>query len=82
MFNLQTNDISWHGLPETINCPDNVFRKTLAYYYVSPLESKKNNEKYRKKATYTLRPQDEKSEYLQRLIKIRSERKLKEEDME
>ena len=79
---FKTNDISWHGLPEPINCPDNVFRKTLAYYYVSPLESKKNDEEYRKKATYTLRPQDEKSEYLQRLIKIRSERRLEEEDLE
>lgn len=69
-------------MPEPINCPNGVFRKTLAYYYVSPLESKKNKEEYRKKATYTLRPQDENSEYLQRLIKIRSERRLEEEDME
>ena len=38
---FQTNDISWHGLPDKIMCPENCFRKSLAYYYISPLTSKK-----------------------------------------
>lgn len=85
---FRTNDISWHGLPEPIQCPEGVFRKSLAYYYISPLESKGSINKiggqedgYRKKATYTLRPQDEKSDYLLRLIKIRSERRLNDDDL-
>ena len=84
---FRTNDISWHGLPEPIQCPEGVFRKSLAYYYISPLESKGSINKiggqedgYRKKATYTLRPEDEKSDYLLRLIKIRSERRLNVDD--
>jgi len=84
---FRTNDISWHGLPEPIKCPEGVFRKSLAYYYISPLESTGSINKigqkdgYRKKATYTLRPQDEKSDYLLRLIKIRSERRLNDNDL-
>ena len=85
---FRTNDISWHGLPEPIKCPEGVFRKSLAYYYISPLESKGSINKiggqedgYRKKATYTLRPEDEKSDYLLRLIKIRSERRLNDDDL-
>ena len=85
---FRTNDISWHGLPEPIKCPNDVFRKTLAYYYISPLESKGTKNKvgsqmdgYRKKATYTLRPQDEKTEYLLKLIKIRSNRRLTKDDL-
>lgn len=85
---FRTNDISWHGLPEPIQCPEGVFRKSLAYYYISPLESKGSINKiggqedgYRKKATYTLRPEDEKSDYLLRLIKIRSERRLNDDDL-
>jgi Rps23 Pro-64 3,4-dihydroxylase Tpa1-like proline 4-hydroxylase len=81
---FRTNDISWHGLPEPIQCPEGVFRKSLAYYYISPLESKGSINKiggqedgYRKKATYTLRPQDEKSDYLLRLIKINIKFKYK-----
>jgi hypothetical protein len=46
---FKTNDISWHGLPEKIMCPENVFRKSLAYYYVSPLNAEKSEKDYRKK---------------------------------
>ena len=85
---FRTNDISWHGLPEPIKCPEGMFRKSLAYYYISPLESRWSLEKiggqedgYRKKATYSLRPEDEKNEYILNLIKIRSERRLKRNDL-
>lgn len=33
---FRTSDISWHGPPDTINCPLGEGRKSLAVYYVSP----------------------------------------------
>lgn len=78
---FKTNDISWHGLPTAINCPNTVFRKTLAYYYISPLDNLESKKKYREKATYTLLPNDDKNEYLLNLINIRSKRRLKEDDL-
>jgi len=33
---FKTNDVSYHGLPRAINCPEGTFRKSLALYYVSP----------------------------------------------
>lgn len=85
---FKTNDVSWHGLPEIITCPDNVFRKSLAYYYVSPLTSKSSTEKvgangdgYRTKATYVKRPQDPFDPRMEKLFRIRSQRRITEEDM-
>ena len=41
---FQTNEISWHGIPEIVTCPDDTFRKSLAYYYTSPLEEEEKYE--------------------------------------
>ena len=56
---FQTNEISWHGVPDKIMCPEGTLRKSFAYYYISPLTSKSNNNKignngsgYREKATF------------------------------
>ena len=75
---FKTNEISWHGLPEKITCPEGVFRKTLAYYFISPLESEASNEKigndgsgYRTKATFTKRPDDPFYPEIEELYKIR-----------
>jgi Rps23 Pro-64 3,4-dihydroxylase Tpa1-like proline 4-hydroxylase len=47
---FDTTQNSWHGLPGTINCPDNVYRKSLAVYYVQkPNEETMQN---RSKAWY------------------------------
>ena len=76
---FKTNDISYHGVPEQIQCPENVFRKSLAYYYVSPLSSdtsQKKEKEYRKKATFFQTKTEPYDERLQRLFKIRSERLL------
>jgi hypothetical protein len=78
---FKTNDISWHGLPEKIICPENVFRKSLAYYYVSPLNSHKSEESYRKKAKYVKRPQDKFDAGLEELYKIRPRRRITKEDI-
>lgn len=32
---FKTNDISWHGISKKIACPEGIYRKTLAFYYVS-----------------------------------------------
>ena len=33
---FDTTQNSWHGLPNSINCPDGVYRKSMAAYYVTP----------------------------------------------
>ena len=33
---FDTTQNSWHGLPDPINCPDGMYRKSLAIYYISP----------------------------------------------
>ena len=85
---FQTNDISWHGVPDKIMCPDNVFRKSLAYYYISPLVSESDESKFgndgsgfRTKATFTKRPDDEYSDKMDKLFKIRPFRRIEPEDM-
>jgi hypothetical protein len=85
---FKTNEISWHGVPDKILCPENVYRKTLAYYYMSPLENKENKYKigndgsgYRTKATFVKRPNDPFDEGLQKLFDIRSIRRIEDDDM-
>lgn len=80
---FRTNDISWHGLSEKITCPENQNRKTLAFYYVSPLSSNKNEEEYRKKAKYTITNEnDKKNPGLKTLCEIRENRRLTHEDIQ
>jgi len=78
---FKTNDISWHGLPDKILCPIGLFRKSLAYYYVSPLNTKKNEDKYRKKAKFTKRLHEPFDENLEKLYNIRTNRLITPEDM-
>jgi Rps23 Pro-64 3,4-dihydroxylase Tpa1-like proline 4-hydroxylase len=78
---FKTNDISWHGVPDKIICPENKFRKSLAYYYVSPLNSIKNENDYRRKAKFVKRPQDPYNENMEKLYKIRENRLITKEDM-
>lgn len=85
---FKTNEFSWHGLPEIINCPDGVYRKSLAYYYLSSLESKPKESKYgagksgyREKASFIKRPCDPYDERIEKLYKIRPFRRISEEDI-
>lgn len=32
---FDTTQNSWHGLPDPINCPDNQFRKSIAFYWLT-----------------------------------------------
>jgi 3,5-epimerase/4-reductase len=86
---FKTNDISWHGLPEIIKCPDDIYRKSIAYYYVSNLENNNNNNKfgddgtgYRTKATFIKRPSDQYDERMEKLYKIRPFRRIEQTDMD
>ena len=74
---FKTNDISWHGLPKPIICPEGQFRKSLAFYYVSPIQSMKTI--YRNKAKYIIR--DEEDNNITILCKIRENRRLTENDI-
>lgn len=87
---FETNNISWHGVPEKILCPEGYFRKTLAYYYISPLTNKSKNlknkyganeEGFRIKAAFIKRPKDEYNEKLNELYKIRPNRRITKQDM-
>ena len=86
---FETNEQSWHGVPEKIICPENKYRKTIAYYYVSqlPLVNINNNKLganitgYRTKAVFIKRPQDIYDERMDKLYKIRPHRRITEEDM-
>lgn len=86
---FKTNDISWHGLPEKIACPEGMYRKSIAYYYISDLVSKADTNKYgndgsghRTKATYIQNPNEQYNDKIQQLIKIRPFRRIEKEDME
>lgn len=78
---FKTNEISWHGLHKKICCPDNVYRKSLAYYYVSKLDSQKEESEYRKKAKY-IKPKNEKfCPKMDKLYKIRENRLITKDDL-
>jgi hypothetical protein len=86
---FKTNEISWHGVPEIIKCPENIYRKSIAYYYISPLEINSSDKKigddgsgYRTKATFVKRPNDIYDERMEKLYKIRPFRRIEKEDME
>lgn len=86
---FQTNNISWHGLPEKILCPSEVYRKSLAYYYISDLVSKPDFDKigndgsgHRLKATYVQHPHYPKNDNIEQFIKIRPKRRISKEDIE
>lgn len=88
---FKTNEISWHGVPEKIMCPETVFRKSLAYYYVSDLtpddssgDGKVGNDGtgFRTKAAFVCRPGDPNKDRLQGLLDIRPHRRIRPEDVE
>ena len=86
---FKTDELSWHGLPEKIMCPEGTFRKSLAYYYISPLVNKKDENKigndgsgFRTKATFIKRPQDLEDERIKKLYEIRPYRRIEKEDID
>ena len=72
---FQTTEESWHGVPLKIMCPSDIFRKSLAFYYISPLDSSENTNKfgsnssgYREKASFSLSKHDKQDERLLKLM--------------
>jgi len=83
-----TTEKSWHGVPDIILCPNNFYRKTLAFYYISDVKNIKNVNKngsdetgFRKKAVFVKRPCDMYDERMEKLYKIRPHRLITSEDM-
>lgn len=86
---FRTNDTSWHGVPEKITCPPDVWRKSLAYYYVSPLVAKPRSDKfgagedgYRHKAAFVATPGVPEHSKYSELYKIRPHRRIEPSDLE
>ncbi len=89
---FRTDDISWHGLPEPIRCPKGQFRKSIAYYYVSPFPAdsldiandndiNKAKKEPRLKASFVPRPGDPVHEGLAELYRIRPHRRITKDDL-
>ena len=84
---FKTDEKSWHGLPEKIKCPKNIFRQSLAYYWVSDLIEKRDTSKhgsvdgYRIKAGFIPTPGEKNLEKISKLCQIRNTRKLNKEDL-
>ena len=85
---FETTEESWHGLPNKIKCPDNIFRKSIAYYYISELDSASLTNKsgadetgYRHKAVFTKLPSDPYDDRMKKLYDIRPIRRITKEDM-
>jgi len=52
---FETSDISFHGNPEVVQCPDTMMRKSIALYY---LTTSRPNATARPRARFVKRPQD------------------------
>jgi hypothetical protein len=85
---FKTTEESWHGLPEPIQCPQETYRQSLAYYYVSDLINRPDEHKigndgtgFRRKATFVQRPTDPSNEYMDELLALRSHRRLETDDL-
>ena len=70
---FDTSQNSWHGLSKKVNLPKDIFRKSIAVYYLcKPKEDHLSN----KKALFAPRDNQKKSKEVLDLIKIRSDEKL------
>ena len=76
---FKTNDISYHGLPQPLTCPDGQGRKSIAIYYVSDARP---GIKHRAKAEFRPLPTQPVDHKLQALYTIRSQRVLTAEDLQ
>ena len=74
---FRTSDISWHGMPDELRCPEKRGRKSLAIYYVSPPTITAG----RPKASFKPRPDELVPEGYLELCQIRNTRRLSPEDV-
>jgi Rps23 Pro-64 3,4-dihydroxylase Tpa1-like proline 4-hydroxylase len=85
---FQTNELSWHGIPTKIRCPEHECRVALNMYYISPLTTPPdvnkvgaNEDGYRMKATFVKHPDTPFDSRMDKLYKIRSQRRIEPDDM-
>jgi Rps23 Pro-64 3,4-dihydroxylase Tpa1-like proline 4-hydroxylase len=65
---FDTTQNSWHGFPDDITCPEGVYRKSIAMYYLTPVEE---NAKTHKRALYAPRKDQENNAEIQEMIRNR-----------
>jgi len=70
---FDTSQNSWHGLSKNIKLPKNVYRKSIAVYYLCNPEK---NHFSNKRALFAPRDNQKKSKEVRDLIKMRSDEKL------
>jgi hypothetical protein len=75
---FRTSDLSFHGLPSPIACPEGTGRKSLAIYYVSP---PRPDVKHRAKAEFRPLPWQPVSDRLSALYDLRASRRLTDADL-
>lgn len=66
---FDTTQNSWHGLPNPINCPEGVLRKSIAAYYVCPAPAQTEN---RARALFVPREDQKGDASIEELIKARA----------
>lgn len=70
---FQTNDISYHGMPQMVRCPEGNSRKSVAIYYVSePTEMKQ----VRYKAHFRPLPDQPLNDQLRKLFELRNHQSM------
>jgi len=75
---FRVSDISYHGVPDEIACPEHMSRKSLATYY---LTKPREGIIMRPKALFVKRPQDPDDPEMQRLRDIRARRRIEDADL-
>jgi len=66
---FDTTKNSWHGLPEPIKCPEGVYRKSIAAYFMRPAPAKTET---RDRALFTAREDQTDDPSVQEIIRKRS----------
>jgi Rps23 Pro-64 3,4-dihydroxylase Tpa1-like proline 4-hydroxylase len=72
---FETTDTSFHGLPEPLECPENIRRKSMAIYYYS--NGRPESEKSEQHSTmFQKRPTDKTTPEIEELRKLRNKGRL------
>ena len=77
---FRTSDVSYHGLPLPIKCPEENSRKSIAIYYVSDPRPDLANIRY--KAQFRPLPSQPVNDKLEQLYRIREKRTITKDDLQ
>jgi hypothetical protein len=67
---FRTDQNSWHGLPSPIQCPEGVYRRSLAAYFVTEADE---GAEQRYRALFAPTKEQEGDVYVAELIKLRQQ---------